>query len=299
MKIGIDSYCYHRFFGEVYPQQRVPASSLTLDGFLRRAHALGVDGVSIESCFVPDCGRAALKKIRSMLDEFSLDRVWAWGHPDGLEGGTSDLAYHDMMRNILHARAIGASVMRVVGSSLRFRREPHGPQLDRLKQMFIRAISEAEKAGVRLAVENHIDFTADEMLQLLDGVASPWLGLNFDTGNLVRLLDDPVKGMEKLAKHVYATHVKDLRIQAGVPADEWYFFSSVPVGEGVVDNQRLAQLLVDAGYQGFLAVEIDFLHPDFGEDEDAAVVQSIQELRRIASAISSSPAKAGAAGHAV
>jgi hypothetical protein len=24
MKVGIDSYCYHRFFGEVYPEQVAP-----------------------------------------------------------------------------------------------------------------------------------------------------------------------------------------------------------------------------------------------------------------------------------
>ena len=48
MKIGIDSYCYHRFFGEVYPQQKKPAKDVTLEWFLKRAHELKVDGVAIE-----------------------------------------------------------------------------------------------------------------------------------------------------------------------------------------------------------------------------------------------------------
>ena len=64
--------------------------------------------------------------------------------------------------------------------------------------------------------------------------------------------------------------------------DDWFFFSCTPVGDGLVDNQRLAQLLKNAGYEGFLAVEIDFLHPDYKEDEDKAVAASIKELRRIA-----------------
>jgi len=34
------------------------------------------------------------------------------------------------------------------------------------------------------------------------------------------------------------------------------------------------------GYEGFLAVEIDFLHPDYNNDEHAAVRQSVAELRR-------------------
>src|SRR5262249_23538263 len=144
----------------------------------------------------------------------------------------------------------------------------------------------AEEYGIRIAIENHIDFTADEILRLLTAVNSPWLGVNFDTGNFLRLLDDPVKAMRKLAPYVYATHIKDLKLQKGVAADEWYFFSSAPVGEGVVDNGRLVQLLDDAGYQGLLAVEIDFLHPDYGGDEDGAVANSIAELKRLAATVS-------------
>jgi len=282
MKIGIDSYCYHRAFGEVYPQQPAPPASRTVEWFIDRAHQLGVDGVSLESCFINPRNQEFLAQIREKLDGHGLDRVYAWGHPDGLEAGRNEAAYEDMLQSLQHAQWMGADVMRVVGSSLMFRHEPHGPQIERLTKMFSSAVREAEKFGIRLAVENHIDFTADEMLELLTNVNSPYLGMNFDTGNFVRLLDDPIKGMEKLARYVYATHIKDLKIQRGVAPDEWYFFSSTPVGDGIVDNLRLAQLLHQANYQGFLAVEIDFLHPDYGNDEDQAVEQSVRELRRIA-----------------
>ena len=280
MKIGIDSYCYHRFFGEVYPQQGQPPKRMTLEDFLDRAHALAVDGVSLESCFFPRYDADYLAGVKEKLDRYGLDRVYAWGHPDGLEGGRNERAYDEMLASLERARQIGATVMRVVGSSLMFRKEPHEPQIERLSRMFSAAVKEAERQSIRLAVENHIDFTADEMLRLLTNVNSPCLGLNFDTGNFLRLLDDPIKGMEKLAPYVYATHIKDLKVQRGVAADEWYFFSCTPVGDGLVDNQRLAQLLADASYAGFLAVEIDFLHPDYS-DEDSAVAQSVRELRRI------------------
>ena len=284
MKVGIDSYCYHRFFGEVYPQQPSPQRRLSLEDFLSRARELDVDGVSLESCFFPRFDSSYLAGIKKLLDGFGFDRVYAWGHPDGLEGGLNERAYEDMVASIERARAIGADVMRVVGSSLMFRNQPHQPQLERLTRMFSDAVKVAEKSGVRLAVENHIDFNSDEMLSLITAVDSPFLGINFDTGNFVRLLDDPIKGMEKLAKHVYATHIKDLRPQKGVAADEWYFFSCTPVGDGIVDNLKLASLLARVGYQGFLAVEIDFLHPDYHGDEDGAVAQSIRELKKIAAA---------------
>ena len=285
MKIGIDSYCYHRFFGEIYPQQTPPARRMTVEDFVIRAHELGVDGVSLEACFFPDYSSEYLSQVRGLLDKYNLDRVYAWGHTDGLEGGANREAYRDMIASFDRAEQIGAKVIRVVGSSLRFRQEPHEPQLERLTGMFREAVKTAEEYGIRMAVENHIDFTADEMVRLLDAVDSPYLGINFDTGNFVRLLDDPVKGMEKLASRVYATHIKDLKPQKGVAADEWYFFSSAPVGDGLVDNQRLVHLLAVAGFDGILAVEIDFLHPDYSADEDAAVAKSVGELRRLVDSV--------------
>jgi sugar phosphate isomerase/epimerase len=281
MKVGIDSYCFHRFFGEVYPQQESPQRSMTLEDFIEGARSLAVDGVSLESCFFPSVESSYLADIGAMLDSYGLDRVYAWGHPDGLEGGTNEAAYNEMLSSFERAQAIGATVMRVVGSSLRFRNEPHGPQLERLTQMFRKAIRVAEAYGIRMAVENHIDFNAQEMLSLLRSVDSPFLGINFDTGNFVRLLDDPVEAMDALAPYTYATHIKDLKIQRGVPANEWYFFSSAPVGDGVVDNAKLIEKLWRAGFNGILAVETDFLHPDYGNDEHAAVAASVKELRRL------------------
>lgn len=282
MKVGIDSYCFHRFFGEVYAQQPQPPFQMTLEDFIHYAHELGVDGVSLESCFIPQRDDPAyMGQIKSILDEYNLDRVYAWGHPDGLEGGKNKAEYQEMIKSFGHARNIGAKVMRVVGSSLMFRHEPHQPQIERLAAMFKEAVKVAEEYDIKMAVENHIDFTADEIMQLLEKVDSPYLGLNFDTGNFLRLLDDPIKGMEKLARHTYATHIKDLKVQKGAAADEWFFFSSTPVGDGYVDNQQLAQMLKNAGYQGFLAVEIDFLHPDYHNDEHTAVHKSVEELKRI------------------
>ena len=119
----------------------------------------------------------------------------------------------------------------------------------------------------------------------MERVGSPNFGLNLDTGNFLRLLDDPIEGTKKLASHVLATHIKDLRPVAGVNAKEWYFFSSTPVGAGLVDNQKIAQILYDADYKGFLAVETDSLHPDFENTEFESISQSIAELKRIAASV--------------
>lgn len=281
MKIGIDSYCFHRFFGEVYPQQQRPPFTMTMEDFLDLAKELDVDGVSLESCFFPSYDASFLGDLKAKLDEYGFDRVYAWGHPDGLERGQNAEAYDDMVASIDRAVAIGADTMRVVASSLMFRHEPHQPQIEALVKQFKQAVPLAEAAGVKLAVENHIDFTSDEMVQMIEAVGSPNFGINFDTGNFLRLLDDPLKGMDKLAKYTYATHIKDLKVNPQAAPDDWYFFSSTPVGDGLVDNQALAQKLKDSGYTGFLAVETDFLHPDY-DDEHQAIRQSVANLKAIA-----------------
>ncbi len=296
MKVGIDSYCYHRFFGEVYPFQNQPLRRMTLEDFIDRAHELGVDGVSLESCFVDQRDDAGyMRSVAERLDKYNMDRVWAWGHPDGLEGGKNKDEFRAMIKAFDQAKAIGANVMRIVGSSFTFRFENHQEQIDRLVAMLKEAVPVARDHGIKMAIENHIDFTADECLQLLERVGTDWLGINFDTGNFARLLDDPVDGMKKLAPHVLATHIKDLKVAApDRKVTDWCFFACTPVGDGFIDNLTLARLLKAADYQGFLAMEIDYLHPDYNEEEDAAVAQSVKVLKQISEQVESETATAGA-----
>ena len=281
LKIGVDSYCFHRLFGEVYPHQNKKEDAFSMEDFLKYCHQTGVDGVSLESCFFPEFSPEYLAKVKGWIDAYGFDRVYAWGHPDGLEGGSNQSEFNSMMEHIQYAKAIGADVMRVVGSSLMFRFEPHEPQLAKLAAMFKIVVIEAEKHGIKLAIENHIDYNSDEILWLIEEVNSPYFGINFDSGNFLRVMDDPVKAMEKLAPHVMATHIKDMLPVQGVAVDEWYFFSCVPTGKGLIDNQKIAQLLVEQKYEGFFAVETDTLHPDYAFQEKTVVAMSVQELKRI------------------
>ncbi|MCL2232494.1 MAG: sugar phosphate isomerase/epimerase [Treponema sp.] len=286
MKVGIDSYCYHRFFGEVYPDQDKPEKLMTMKDFLDRAKALKVDGVSLETCFVESMETSYLEELNAMLTEYGFDRVWAWGHPDGLERGLNPAAFKEMKDMIPRAKAIGADVMRVCGSSLMFRHENHQEQLKRLEAQFKEAIKIADEYGVKIAMENHIDYTGEEMLSLIEGVASPNFGINFDTGNFLRLLDDPIRAMELLAKYTFAVHLKDLAVNPKeARPNDWFYFSGVPVGQGLVDNQTLVNTLAKADFKGFLAVEIDHPHYDWRGREEEAIALSVEGMKKLAANI--------------
>ena len=62
---------------------------------------------------------------------------------------------------------------------------------------------------------------------------------------------------------------------------DWYFFSGVPVGFGLIDNDKLAQILSENGYTGFLAVEIDHPMPEWNNMEDEAIAVSVYNLKKI------------------
>jgi sugar phosphate isomerase/epimerase len=280
MKIAIDSYCYHRYFGEVYPGlQQPPGRTMTVWDFLKRARQLGVAGVSLESCYLPSGDDDLLYRLRDTLDSYNFERVWAWGHPNGLRSGTDRQAARDLVRHLAHAQTIGARVMRIVGGSRRTRPASYATHKRRLGGMLRTLLPAAEHHGIVLAMENHIDLTADEMVDLITSLDSPWLGVCLDTGNNLRLHEDPLVVAEKLAPLTRATHVKDIWVRPGDPKD-FAFWPSVPLGQGLVDIRRVLALLKKARYQGLLAIEVDFLHPDHGE-EDRAVAASVKYLKSL------------------
>ncbi len=280
MKIAIDSYCYHRYFGEVYPGlQQPPGRTMTVWDFLKRARQLGVSGVSLESCFFPSFDDDLLHRLRDTLDSYGFERVWAWGHPDGLCSGTNRQAARDLVRHLAYAQKIGAGVMRIAGGSRRTRPASFAVHKRRLGGMLRKLLPAAEQHGVVLALENHIDLLADEMVDLMDSLDSPWLGVCLDTGNNLRLFEDPQVVAEKLAPYARATHIKDLGVLRGDPK-EFSFWPSVPLGQGLVDIGRVIALLKKARYKGLLAIEVDYLHPTYG-DEDRAVAASVKYLKTL------------------
>jgi len=290
VRVGIDSYCYHCFFGEIYPGiETDPGTRLTLAGFLERARVLGVDGVSLESCFIPDTGADAIDALRRRLDALGFERVWAWGHPRGLSSGEDPAALDDLVRHLAIAARVGASVMRICCGGRRTR-PPHWPShRDKLLPLLRRAVAAAREHEVTLAIENHIDFLADELVEVITAIDSPRLGVCLDTANNLRILEDPLVAAKKLAPYARATHIKDVAAYRGDPKD-FSFWPSVPIGDGLVDVPAILGFLREAGYDGLLALEIDYLHPRYA-DHQAAVDTSIARLKEMAAVASAGAAR--------
>jgi sugar phosphate isomerase/epimerase len=96
---------------------------------------------------------------------------------------------------------------------------------------------------VKLAVENHKDWRAEEMVEVIRRIDSEWIGVNLDLGNNVALLDDPMAVIELLAPHTLTTHFKDMAVQEYA---EGFLLSEVPLGDGIVDLKRAVEILEKA-----------------------------------------------------
>jgi sugar phosphate isomerase/epimerase len=97
-----------------------------------------------------------------------------------------------------------------------------------------------EKYKMPLALENHKDWTADEMLELMKSHASEYLGVCLDFGNNIALLDDPINVTEMLAPFTIATHVKDMGVEW---FNDGFLLSEMVLGQGFLDLTRMISIV--------------------------------------------------------
>ncbi len=283
MKVGIDGFCYHRWFGQAYPGlEQVPTTPMTVLDFVDKAAELGADGLAVESFMLPtdpEQAAAAAADVSRRAAAAGLDLMWAWGHPNGLGSGASPEALDDLRRHADLAAAQGVRVMRICAGGRATRPADWADHRRALLPLLERAADHARPLGLVLAVENHADLLAAELVEIMTTLDDPVIRVCLDTGNNLRLLEDPAMAIDLLAPYAAAVHLKDLQAHRGDPRT-FTFWPSVPVGRGVIDVPRALRSLAAAGFDGLLAIEIDYLHPDLGQDEDAALTESIAATRR-------------------
>jgi sugar phosphate isomerase/epimerase len=116
------------------------------------------------------------------------------------------------------------------------------------KRRCIEAVEEcadyAGKKGVLLGLENHggVVAEADDLLDIVRSVKSPWVGINLDTGNFHT--PDPYGDLSKCAPYAVNVQLKVEIQKRGEKAQP-------------ADLARVLQILRDAGYQGYVALEYE------------------------------------------
>jgi 3-oxoisoapionate decarboxylase len=145
------------------------------------------------------------------------------------------------------AQACGATVVRTV--MLSGRRYETFDSADAFRQFadeswqrLLLAKPVVEKLGVRLAVENHKDWQADDLVKIIRRADSPNIGVTVDTGNNIALLEEPHEVVEALAPYAFTVHFKDMGVTEYA---DGYLLAEVPFGTGFLDLPRIVRLLRD------------------------------------------------------
>jgi len=128
-----------------------------------------------------------------------------------------------------------------------------------MKYTLTRVLQTAERHGVYIGIEPHqsISKRTNGLFRIPTLVKSPFLKVNYDTGNALLGGEDPYKGLKAVFSLLIHIHAKDISLQqADKEKDK---VSGTPVGcgcgEGDIDWLRVMSILAEGGYTGVLSVE--------------------------------------------
>lgn len=281
MRWGIDTYSFHRYLGEVYPEQKPANRQYDYVELITELSKLNIDGLSIETCFLDGPDDKRYDVMSELCKENHIEMVLAWGHPFGLYGGSREDAVLDMLSYLNLCDRLGISTMRIVGSNRRLMGTiPKIEQLQGIQHALLRASEVAKEHEVTLAIENHQDFFAHELLEMLEQIGSPFLGVNYDSGNSLRIGEDPIAAVSILGSWIKAVHLKDVAKNNQANASEWIYWACVPAGRGEVDLKTMIATIEGSHFSGIYAIELDYMHPDY-PDEMEAIQESLTYLRSL------------------
>ncbi|MBI3698229.1 MAG: sugar phosphate isomerase/epimerase [Acidobacteria bacterium] len=267
--LAVSTYSYWHFKPEKYAVERV----------IEDAARLGFDGVEILHRQMAEETTAYLNKLKQAAFRLGLGLPMLSIHQDFVFPGIEDRQKH--IAHTKHcidlAAQMGIPCVRL--NSGRWKTVRSFEELMKVKgnepplpgytnedafRWCVDSIREclphAEKAGVRLALENHWGLTTDPdmLLRIWRAANSSWLGINLDTGNFP---GDPYAGLEKLAPHASIVQAKTY-----YGGGEWYTLD--------LDYERIAGILRRAGFQGWVSLEMEGKEP-----AETAVPKSLAVLR--------------------
>ena len=218
-------------------------------------------------------------KLKSYLDSLGLkvselDAAYPMSCPEGQYRG---IGY--TIRTIQFAKAIGCPCVDTTDGG----RKPGGYTDEEvmvlMKQYYRVVLDWAQRYDMIINVEPHGPYTTDPdtMEQILNFYDSPYLRMNFDTGNTFIAGQDPVKFLRRFRDKVSHCHIKDVsaELAEAVRGGQTGIASSVVgIGEGV-NAENIAgciEILKEIDFDGVLSIEC--------EAAPGKIEQSIEWLRK-------------------
>ena len=232
--MGIVVHSYGIRWNSKVQSQKYPGFANAI-GLIEHCHQIGAGGVQV---MVHDWTEDFAKKVRDKREKLGLYLEGSIAVP----GKSEDVPKFE--QEVIHAKEAGAVILRTVTSAGRRYEVFHSArEVQEFKKKAVASLQLAEpvlrKHKVKLAVENHKDWRADELANALKQLNTEWIGATLDFGNSISLIEDPMKVIDTLVPFIFSTHVKDIGLEEYT---DGFLMSEVPLGKGFLDIPKIVAL---------------------------------------------------------
>lgn len=232
--MGVVVHSYGIRYNSKVESQTYPAFKDAID-LMRHCHSIGAGGIQTT---VGGWAEDFSKKVREEREKLGMYLEGSIGLPKSAE----DVARFE--KEVVMAKEAGATVLRTVClSGRRYENFKTEAEWAVFRENSLKSIQWAEpivrRHQVKLAIENHKDWKAAELAQIIQNLSSEWVGVTLDFGNNVSLLEDPMEVIQTLAPFAFSTHVKDMGVKS---FEKGFLLSEVELGTGIVDLKEAVGL---------------------------------------------------------
>lgn len=181
-------------------------------------------------------------------------------------------------KGIMFASHLGAPCVDTTDGKFKLPGVSDKEQLDIIKYHIRQCLPVAENHKVIINVEPHGPFTTNPemLLEIVEHFESPYVQINFDTGNSFISGQDPVAFLKQVRKYVTHVHCKDVSQELADAArgkSTGISASVVHIGEGANASNitKCIEFLTETDWDGVFCIESD------GEEN---VIKSVAWLRK-------------------
>lgn len=233
-KMGIVVHSYATRWNPKLQSTQYPAFANALD-LINHCHSIGAGGVQV---MVNNWSSDFTGRVRTQREKLGLYLEGSIGMPYT----TAEVDAFE--KNIVSAKESGMNVVRTVCTAGRRYEIYHSEsdfQTARSKAMTAVKLAEPilRRHKVKLGIENHKDWRAPELAEMLKQISSEWVGTTLDFGNSIALMEDPMTVVKTLAPFAVSTHVKDMGLEE---YENGVLLSEVPLGTGILDLNEIVRI---------------------------------------------------------
>lgn len=238
IKIGVETETCHLWFQN---------KDMDIFSFIDKAVEYGYDGVIInviEKKNMQDglgaLGIDDIDHIKKVAEYIRARHLF-------VEVDTRGIAFEHLSHILEVAHLLGADILRTFVMSGQYsysnlageyHEEDIEASIDTLRQI----LPLLEKYRIKLALENHELEVMDEVVEIVQKLDSPWVGILLDFGNMMMSWQEPITATKLSAPYLISTHVKDHIV---TKHDDTFVVSGAPLGEGSINIDEILTVLYE------------------------------------------------------